>query len=200
MLAVATTLAVLAALLLALLAVPVVLIVDAERGDRFEARWRVRWLFSLVDVRWSRGRPSPAAAEPAAAARPAQSSRARRKRRVRMWIAALRTRGVPRRVGRLALALLRHAKLEEFRVRTAFGFDNPADTGVVYGLLSPLLMIATTRGLNLECRPMFEQSGLRGDVSARVHVRPLSVAGALVAFAASPPVIRAAGSAWRARK
>ena len=117
-----------------------------------------------------------------------------------MGIAALRTRGVPRRVGRLALALLRQAKLEEFRLRTAFGFDNPAETGIVYGLLSPLLMLATARGLNLECRPMFEEAGLRGAISATVHVRPLSVAGALGAFLVSPPVIRAAGSAWRARK
>ena len=200
MLEVATTIAVLVALVVALLAVPVVLIVDAERVDRLEARWRVRWLFSLVDVRWSRGRPPAATSEPSDAARPARTSPKRRWRRVRMGIAALRTRGLIGRVGRLALALLRQAKLEEFRVRTAFGFDNPADTGVVYGLLSPLLMIATARGLNFECRPMFEDSGLRGAVSATVHVRPLSVAGALAAFFFSPSVIRAAGSAWRARK
>ena len=70
----------------------------------------------------------------------------------------------------------------EFHVRTAFGFDNPADTGIVYGLLSPLLMFATARGLSLECRPMFEESGLRGAVSATVQVRPLSVCGAFAAF------------------
>ena len=200
MLAAATTLAVLLAVVLALLAVPVVLIVDAERDDRLEARWRVRWLFSLVDVRWSRGRPSAAASAPPDAVRPARKSFAGRWRRARMAIAALRTRGLPSRVGRLGLALLRQAKLEQFHVRTAFGFDNPADTGIVYGLLSPLLMMATARGLNLECRPMFEDSGLRGAISATVHVRPLSVAGALAAFLASPSVIRAAGAAWRARK
>jgi hypothetical protein len=200
MLAVATAIAVLVALTVALLAVPVVLIVDAERGHGLEARWRVRWLFSLVDVRWSRRRPSSAASEPAGAARPARTSPARRWRKVRMAIAVLRTRGMPGRLGRLALALLRQAKLEEFRVRTAFGFDNPADTGVVYGLLSPLLMLATARGLNLECRPMFEDSGLRGALSATVHVRPLSVAGSLGAFLCSPSVIRAAGAAWRARR
>ena len=93
-----------------------------------------------------------------------------------MGIAALRTRGLPGRVGRLALALLRRAKLEEFHVRTAFGFDNPADTGVVYGLLSPLLMLATARGLNLECRPMFEEAGLRGAVQ-RDGPRPPAVGG-----------------------
>jgi hypothetical protein len=200
MLAVATTIAVLLALVVTLLAVPVVLIVDAERGGTVNARWRVRWLFSLVDVRSPRGRPSPAAPEPADAARPARKSPAGRKRRARMALAALRTRGLPGRVGRLALALLRRAKLEEFRVRTAFGFDDPADTGVAFGLLSPLLMLATARGLNLECRPMFEESGLRGAVSATVHVRPLSVVGALGAFLCSPSVIRAAGAAWRARK
>ena len=117
-----------------------------------------------------------------------------------MAIAALRTRGLPSRVGRLALALLRQAKLEEFRLSTAFGFDNPADTGIVYGLLSPLLMFATARGLNLECRPMFEESGLRGAASGTVQVRPLSVVGALATFVLSPSVIRAAGSAWKARK
>jgi hypothetical protein len=200
MLAIATTIAVLLALIVALLAVPVVLIVDAERGDRLEARWRVRWLFSLVDVRWPRGRPLPAVSEPSDGARPARTSRAGRRRGVRMAIAALRTRGLPGRVGRLALALLRRAKLEEFHQRTTFGFDSPADTGIVYGLLSPLLMIATTRGLNLECRPMFEESGLRGAFSATVQVRPLSVVGALGAFLVSPSVIRAARSAWRARK
>ena len=200
MLAVATAIAVLLALVLALLAVPVVLIVDAGRDDRLEARWRVRWLFSLVDVRWSRGRPSPAAPGPSDAARPARKTAAGRWRRARMGIAALRTRGLPGRLGRLAWALLRRAKLEEFQVRTAFGFDNPAETGVVYGLLSPLLMVASARGLDLECRPMFEESGLRGSFIAKVHVRPLSVAGSLVAFLASPSVIRAAGAAWRARK
>jgi hypothetical protein len=201
MLAIASTLAVLLALVLALLAVPVVLMVDAGRDDRLEARWRVRWLFSLVDVRWSRRQPSRAASAPSGVATtPVRTSPARRKRRLRMAIAALRTRGLPGRVGRLAWTLLRQAKLETFHVRTAFGFDNPADTGIVYGLLSPMLMFATALGLNLECRPMFEESGVRGVVSAQVQVRPLSVAGPLIAFLCSPSVIRAAGAAWRARK
>ena len=60
MLAVVTAIAVLFALVVALLAVPVVLVIDAERVDTLEARWRVRWLFGLVDVPSSRvARPSP---------------------------------------------------------------------------------------------------------------------------------------------
>jgi Protein of unknown function (DUF2953) len=200
MLAVAPTIVVLLALLVALLAVPVVLVIDAERADTLEATWRVRWLFGLVDVRSSQRRPARPSSEPSGDAPRARESASGRRRGARMGIAALRTPGVLRQVARLASALFRQTKLDELQLRAAFGFDDPADTGVVYGFLSPLLAIAATRRLNVDCRPMFLESGLRGVLNATVHVRPLSVVGALVAFLLSPPVIRAMGSAWQARK
>jgi hypothetical protein len=200
MLAVAAALAVLLALVVAALAVPVVLVFDAERVETLHARWRVRWLFGLVDVRSARERPAVPEPERPGAAKPARTPARRRKRGARMAIAVLRTRGLLRRVGRLAVALGRQVKLEQFHLRTAFGFDDPADTGIVYGCLSPWLVMASVRGWNVECRPMFLESGLRGTAGGTVQVRPLSVAGALVAFLLSPPVVRAARSAWRARK
>ena len=117
-----------------------------------------------------------------------------------MGIAVLRTRGLLRRLGRLASTLRPHMKLEEFHVRTHFGFDDPADTGVVYGFLSPMLVMARMRGLNIDCRPMFLESGLTGSAGGTVHVRPLSVLPALIAFLLSPPAIRAMRSAWRATR
>ena len=118
-----------------------------------------------------------------------------------MGIAALRTRGMPGRLGRLFLGAAATGEAGGLSRAHGVRLRHPADTGVVYGLLSPLLMIATSRGLNFECRPMFEDSGLRGAVSATVHVRPLSVAGALCTRLSSRlRFIRAAGAAWRARK
>ena len=69
----------------------------------------------------------------------------------------------------------------------AFGFDNPADTGVVYGVLAPWLVLAEQRGLNVECRPMFLESGLRGALHATIHIRPLAVLGTLLAYTATLP-------------
>jgi hypothetical protein len=60
--------------------------------------------------------------------------------------------------------------------------------------------MARMRGLNVDCRPMFLESGLSGAFRGMVHVRPLSVVGALVGFLLSRPVIRAVGAAWRVRK
>lgn len=200
MLAVVTATAVLLGLVVALLAVPVVLVIDAERGDTLEARWRLRWLFGLVDVRSSRGRPPVSASEPSHAGRIPRKSVHKRRRGARMGIAALRTRGLLQRVGRLVFALRQRVKFEECYLRLAFGFDDPADTGVVYGFLSPLLVMARMRGLNVECGPMFLESGLRGAFRGMVQVRPLSVVGALAGFLLSRPVIRAVRAARRVRK
>jgi len=200
MLAAAVTIAVFGALIVALLAVPVMLVIDAERVEALKARWHIRWLFGFVDIRGPRDRPEPPASEgPDVPSSPPEPRRSRR-RKARIVIAVLRTRGLLRRVARLVSALVRHVTLDEFRLRTAFGFDSPADTGIVYGLLSPLVVLAEQRGLNVECRPMFLESGLRGAVRATIRVRPLAVVGAFLAFLLSRPVLRAARSAWRARK
>ena len=200
MFAIAATIAVLFALFVALLAVPVMLVIDAERVETLKTRWQIRWLFGLVDLRLPRDRPSPRPSGPSDVSSPARVTPRSRKGKARMAIAVLRTRGLLRQVRRLSSALVRHVRLEELRLKTAFGFDSPADTGVVYGVLAPLLVLAERRGVNVECRPMFLESGLRGALRATIHVRPLAVAGALLTFFFSGPVLRAVRSAWRARK
>jgi hypothetical protein len=184
------------ALLVAMLAVPLVLFIEAERTDTLTVRWRLFWLFGLVKPR-SRNRSAPSPAVDAG--RPADTPK-KRTGRGRMAVAVLRTRGLFGRVVRLARALLRRVTLERLQLDTMFGFENPADTGFVYGCLSPVLVVADVRGLDIRCRPMFLESGVRGAFRATIRVRPLFVVGPIVAFLVSPPVLRAARAAWRTRK
>ena len=198
MFALVAALAALIVLIVAMLAVPFVLFIEAERTDKLKVRWRLFWLFGLVKPR-SRNRSAPSAPE-RADARPADTPKKRRARGRRMAVAVLRTRGLFERVVRLALALLRRVKLERLQLETMFGFENPADTGFVYGCLSPVLVMADLRGLNIRCRPMFLESGVRGALRATIRVRPLLLVGPMVAFLVSPPVFRAARAAWRIKK
>lgn len=200
MLEIAVAIAALLTVAVALLAIPVMLVIDAERADTLRLRWRVRWLFGLVDIRSQRRAHTLPPSDRSDASRSRQTTADKRWRRTRMGIAVLRTRGLVRRVARLAWRLRRQITLKEFHVRTAFGLDDPADTGIVYGALSPLVMMARMGGLDVECRPMFQESGLKGAVGGTIQVRPLSVAGALVAFLVSPPVLRSVRAAWRARR
>ena len=198
MFALVTALGALIALIVAMLAVPLVLFIEAERTDKLRVRWRLFWLFGLVAPR-SRNRSAPSPPE-RADARPADTAKKRKARGGRMAIAVLRTRGLFGRVVQFALALLRRVTLERLQLDAMFGFENPADTGFVYGCLSPVLVMADLRGLNIRCRPMFLESGVRGGFRATIRIRPLLVVGPMVAFLASPPVFRAARVAWRARK
>jgi hypothetical protein len=186
------------ALIVAMLAVPLVLFIEAERTDTLKVRWRLFWLFGLIRPR-SRKRSTPSAPE-RADDRPAHTPKNRKGRGRRMAVAVLRTRGLFERVVQLALALLRQVTLERLQLETMFGFENPADTGFVYGCLSPVLVMAHVRGLNIHCHPMFLESGVRGAFRATIRVRPLLVVGPIVAFLVSPPVFRAARVAWRTRK
>lgn len=197
------------ALIVAVLAVPLVLFIEAERTGTLKVRWRVFWLFGLVRPR-SRRRSTPPLPDRAGAwpagnhsagtPRPVGTAKKRRARRRRVAVSVLRTRGFLQGVVRLGLALLRQMKVERIQVDTMFGFENPADTGFVYGCLSPALVIADVRGLNIRCRPMFMEAGVRGAIRATLRVRPLLVVGPMVAFLVSRPVFRAVRVAWQTRK
>ncbi len=199
MAAFALTTAGLIALVVALLAVPIVLALEAEREDILRTSWRLRWLSGVVDIRSSRARDTASPSDGGDAAKPASTPARTQRRRLRMAIAVIRTRGLLRPVRHLAAALLRKVKFQAFDLHTVFGLDDPADTGIAYGFLVPVLVMARTHGLNIECRPTFLETGLRGTCHVALRVRPISVVGAVVAFLTSPAVIRAAVAAWRAR-
>ena len=198
MLALVAALAAPIALLVALLAVPLVLFIEAERTDKLRVRWRLFWLFGLVKPR-SRNRSAPSAPERADARTAAHAEETEGERGAHGSCDSADTRPL-RRVLHLARALLRRVRLERLQLDTMFGFENPADTGFVYGCLSPVLVMADLRGLGIRCRPMFLESGVRGAFRATIRVRPLLVVGPIVAFLVSPPVFRAARVAWRTRK
>lgn len=218
-------LVVLVALVIALLAAPITVTLDVERVEAFAARWRLRWAYGLVRVgsRDSSSRPTNtvltgqrASTPPAIQAEPEQTAednddaaRADRPKRQlrkkahgaggRVVLAVMCTPGFLGRVGRLTRALIGRVRIEQFRLRAAFGLSDPADTGMMYGLLSPGLVIATVYHLDVECRPVFDQAGVRLTLKASVRVVPLAVAITVLAFLLSPPVIRALLAARRAR-
>ena len=171
MLALVAAVAALIALIVVMLAVPLVMFIEAERTGTLKVRWRLFWLFGVVRPR-SRNRSAPPAPD-RADAEPADMPKKRRARRRRMVVAVLRTRDLLQRVVRLALALLRRMKVERIQLDTLFGFENPADTGFVFGCLSPVLVIANVRGLNIRCRPMFLEAGVPGVFRATIRASAL---------------------------
>lgn len=183
---------------LLLLIAPVSVAFDLERSTHLRATWRVRWLFGLVRV--TRTRPRP---------RPPNSSRPGPRpddgrQRWPQWRPSLsggsvgrmaefaRTPGLASRVVRLLLDLIRHVTIKDAYAYGALGLEDPADTGELYGVLSPLLVTASVAGVDVRCRPDFEQPGLRGSCGGRLRVRPVAVLWSCFRFLCSAPVLRSA--------
>jgi hypothetical protein len=82
---------------------------------------------------------------------------------------------VPALIGRM----LRTIRIEVLRLDAEFGLGDPADTGQVYGQLSPLIF-ASPWQVNL--RPDFGATCLRGTAFAQFRVVPIAFAWPLVGF------------------
>jgi hypothetical protein len=171
---------------------PVSVAFDLERSTRVRATWRVRWLFGLVRV--TRPRP-PKLSRPGP--RPDDGRQRWPQRRpssrggsVGRMAEFARTPGLASRVVWLLLDLIRHVTIRDAYAYGAVGLDDPADTGELYGVLSPLLVAASVAGVDVRCRPDFEQPGLRGACGGRLRVRPASVLWSSLRFLCSAPVLR----------
>jgi hypothetical protein len=196
--------AVLAALV-ALLAVPISVFVRVERAAVLEASWRVRWLFGLVDVQSSRTGTAAGPGTGDTKERPARRAGRRRRRAGSRFgpgtvVAVLGARGFVQRVLRLLGDLRRQVRWDDVHLRAEFGLDDPADTGVMYGAMVPLLLAANRVGLDVGCRPNFAGTCLAGSAGATFGTRPIALLRVLAAFLCSPAVGRAVRAAWRSRR
>jgi hypothetical protein len=190
-------LALLLVVLALLLAIPVSFIIHAERTIALQTSWRVRWLFGLVEARSGRHRSQPRESPRRGATEPA---RPRSGKGGKMVLAALGTRGVVPRLRRLLIDLLSQLHWENLYLHVEFGFDDPADTGRVYGLLSPLLVAMAGTGIEVRCEPDFGRTCLAGSVEAAFRLRPIAIIGIMMMFFCSPPILRAMHAVWRRKR
>lgn len=99
-----------------------------------------------------------------------------------------------RRVLRLIGDLVRATRPRELRVRARLGLGDPADTGRLWAVVGPLSAAARSlRDADVSIEPEFIEPALELDVRGRVRLVPLRLLGLAIAFALSPPSIRA----WR---
>ncbi len=88
-------------------------------------------------------------------------------------------RGVPTLLGELLLAI----RFGHLRAEIDFGFDDPSDTGAVFGLLTPFLYgCPPVTGIALIARPDFGRARLEGHVEAALDVTPAKLIAPFVRY------------------
>ncbi len=153
-------------LILAVIALPWHVLVEARSGTPRLRLW-VRVLGGWaprIRIPLERRRATPARAKPA---KP-------RRRRAR----GRRFSGILRLIGGLIGAV----DIARLRLEGRFGLPDPAETGMLYGALCPLVQIAQSHGARIDLRPDFSGACLDLVGGGHVVLHPVRIAAALGRF------------------
>lgn len=155
----------LALALLGLLAVPIYVSFDIRRGGPApRADVALLWLFGLVKI------PIP---QPRAKPKP-------RRPRSNPFPRAVRSPAFRRNTGKLLARLWRALRLPHLEVHTVIGFNDPADTGLLYGLFSALPR------LPINFTPVFHRPAFEINARGTAGVIPLQILAITLAWLLSP--------------
>jgi len=184
----ATVLGVLIVIIL-LMTVPIDLAFTVEKDVAFRSKVRVGWMFNLIGKDVERKK------------KPEKEKPRKKKRRIKPLIAMLRARGFLRRLLRLVGDIVRISHVRDFRLDLRIGLSDPAETGMLFGAIAPVLVqLRTFIPLDIQILPDFEQAGLQGYVKGDLRIFPIQLIFVGMLFALSPATIRAIKSmvlAWR---
>lgn len=155
----------------------------------------IAWGFGLIRRDFTQAASRHAAKSAVTAPRPKKprhrGAKPKRKRTESAMI-FVRNPGMPARLLRFAKDMLRQIRVREMMLNLDLGLDDPADTGRLYGALSPVLMLAQqVPRLDLRVRPDFTQEVMQASGRGEVRVVPLAVLGVMLGFLLSPTCWRA---------
>ena len=117
--------------------------------------------------------------------RPKKKKRAKRdksgKKKGRRF--GVRTPVLASEIPRLAAGLLRCVQIEDLTVDAEFGLGDPAETGQIYGFLTPLIYgCGALPGGRLSIRPVFDRACLSGTADLRLSLTPIALVAPLARF------------------
>lgn len=160
-------------LLILSLLIPIDFIFSFKADGKKSTSLRVNWLFGLIgrDLR-------------------------KRVRRERQKEARTRTWHRLKQIGtdlktltalmKLARRLFRALKVKRLSGYLKLGFDNPADTGIAFGVIQPLFAcLSLPESASFRIEPDFSTSTLEAEVEGKVRVCPFRVAGIVIGFVCS---------------
>ena len=169
--------------ILLVFSIPVDLAFDVRGPGAARSRMRVGWLFGLLGKEFGGGRKKPK--EPA-------PKRKKKRRSAKPFLSTLVTKGVATGLLKLSRRVLSGVRVRHLDARLVIGLDNPADTGMLYSALWPVLgPLTCNSSANVRMELSFEEPAL--DLTARGSIRvfPIQMVWAVLLFALSPAGLRA---------
>jgi hypothetical protein len=171
-------------LIVLVLSVPVDLAFDFRTGGAGRTALRVEWLFGLV------GKSLLPRKKPKKVKKPGK----RKKRDFRSflsYIALVRTRGVVPAFVRLVRRMIGSFHIRQLSADLRLGLDDPADTGVLCGVLWPAFTLPVRSAYaTLRMEPVFDGPVFEAALKGEVRVFPVEMVTNVLRFVFSPSGLR----------
>ena len=169
--------------ILLLFSIPVDVAFDVGGPRAARSRMRVGWLFGLLGKQFSPGGTKPK--------EQASKRRKKKKRSAKPSPSLLMTKGVGGGLLKLSRRILSGVRVRHLDARLRIGLDDPADTGMLYSVLWPVLVPLTyNSSANVRMELSFEEPALDLTASGRIKVFPIQMVWSVLLFALSPAGLR----------
>ena len=163
--------------------IPVDMAFDVGGPGAARSRMRVGWLFGLLGKEFGRRGEKPKERAP---------KKKKKRRSAKPFLSLLVTKDVARGLLKLSRRILSGVRVRHLDARLRIGLDDPADTGVLYSALWPVLVPLTyNSSAKVRLELSFEEPAL--DLAARGQIRvfPIQMVWSVLLFALSPAGLRA---------
>jgi hypothetical protein len=180
--------------LVILLAVPVDLVFQVEKGVELRSRVRVGWLFGLVwkDLTGREKKPKP---------KKKKKPKPKKKKSREPFLAFLGAEGFLLRLFGLVRRLFRLLKVRQLDLDLTVGLGDPADTGMLFGVVGPAAAcLGSLSPGDVQIRPDFVEESFRGHFKGDVRVFPIQFVATLAGFVLSPTTLKAIKAWMTARR
>ena len=169
--------------ILLVFSIPVDLAFDVGGPGAARSRMRVGWLFGLLGKEFGRRRKKPKERAP---------KRKKKRRSAKPFLSLLVTKGVARGVLKLSRRILSGVRVRHLDARLRIGLDDPADTGMLYSALWPVLVPLTSNSsAKVRMELSFEEPALDLTARGRIRVFPIQMVWSVLLFVLSPAGLRA---------
>ncbi len=167
-----------------LLCVPLDVMLRVDSYGKVKFHMRLVWLFGLLTREFRRPQLKRIKIE--------QAQRSRRALDLRLVFDILRIRGLFRQTLRLFRDLVKQLEFRAFEVDLKVGFDNPADTGLLFGLIGPaMIFLSPEHSERVRLEPSYISAAFEGHAQGTLRVRPIRFIPSVTRFLFSPPVRQA---------
>jgi len=153
--------------------------IDTSTNPRFQAK--MCWLYGLV--KWKLGLSQY------------RVGKENKKKRLgvsqRTLLKIVTTRGFMEKTVGLVWSIFRRIRLKELKIDLNVGLDNPADTGILFALVGPVLpLVNLPRQCHVNVEPSFQEATIDGKAILSFSIFPIALAVPFMKFVFSKPVLK----------